>query len=56
MRCNECRSNKGYCQVPQIFVLDKVHEDMVLLAWKTNNKDKKCMFYKLGKKRKTHEV
>jgi hypothetical protein len=56
MRCNVCRSNKGFCQVPKVFILDKKLSDMVLLAWESNNIDEKCMFFKKGKYRKTHEV
>ncbi len=54
MRCNECRHNKGYCTKPVYYTLDKEHEDMVLLAWQTNNEDEGCLFWVLGKARKTH--
>ncbi len=55
MRCNECRHNKGYCTKPVYYTLDKKHEAMVYSSWKSNNMEGKCLFWKLGKHRRTHE-
>ncbi len=54
MRCNECRHNKGYCTKPVYYTLDKKHEAMVYSSWKSNNMEGKCLFWVLGKVRKTH--
>ena len=55
MRCSVCTHNKGFCRVKEHFPTTEEEQQMVSDAWKRNNHADKCLFWRKGKMRDTHE-